>query len=51
MLAFRPAEALIESLAAAGFAVAQKYGDWQRGSLTADAPEIILVARRRPLTG
>jgi SAM-dependent methyltransferase len=47
VLAFRPAEALIESLAAAGFAVAEKYGDWERGPLTAEAAEIILVARRR----
>ncbi|HET6481174.1 MAG TPA: class I SAM-dependent methyltransferase [Actinoplanes sp.] len=48
VLAFRAPSALARSLETAGFTVAGQYGDWQREPLTADSPEIILVAHRRP---
>jgi SAM-dependent methyltransferase len=47
VLAFREADTLVHSLAKAGFAVSHQYGDWDRAPVTADAPEIILVAQRR----
>ncbi|WP_433362400.1 class I SAM-dependent methyltransferase [Actinoplanes sp. CA-142083] len=46
ILAFREAAALVRSLEAAGFALHAAYGDWRRTPLTAESPEIILVARR-----
>jgi SAM-dependent methyltransferase len=36
-------------LAAAGLQVETYYGDWQRGPLTEDSPEIVTVARRSAL--
>ncbi|MEU0332740.1 class I SAM-dependent methyltransferase [Streptomyces sp. NPDC006193] len=51
VLRFLDADALDRFLAEAGLAVAERYGDWQRGPLTATAPEIVTVARpvRAPL--
>ncbi|MFC7549230.1 class I SAM-dependent methyltransferase [Plantactinospora sp. GCM10030261] len=48
VLAFRDASSLVASLKAAGFSVSRVYGDWQRTPLTADSPEIILVAHPSP---
>jgi SAM-dependent methyltransferase len=48
VLAFPDPSALALSLATARFTVAGQYGDWQREPLTADSPEIIVVAHRRP---
>ncbi|MGS2588433.1 class I SAM-dependent methyltransferase [Streptomyces hebeiensis] len=45
-LRFLGPEALSGFLAEAGLAVAEQYGDWNRGPLTADSPEIITTARR-----
>ncbi|GGU96411.1 methyltransferase [Streptomyces albospinus] len=47
-LRFLGAEALARFLAGAGLAVAERYGDWERGPLTPASPEIITVARRGP---
>jgi hypothetical protein len=33
-------------LTGAGFAIDAQYGDWRRGPVTDDSPEIITVARR-----
>jgi SAM-dependent methyltransferase len=44
-LRFLPAEALDRLLAAAGFVVDERYGDWDRSPLTPAAREIITVAR------
>ena len=57
VLAFRDAVSLTGSLEKAGFTVLHQYGDWHRQPLTAEAPEIIVIAQRvqpavsRPPTG
>jgi SAM-dependent methyltransferase len=48
VLAFRDEPALVNSLVAAGFEVHQRHGNWQSAPLTADSPELVLVARRLP---
>lgn len=45
-LRFRPLEVLQESLTAAGFTITAAWGDFAGSALTADSPEIILLARR-----
>lgn len=45
VLAFRSYDTLVASLADAGFAVDAVVGDWAGGPVTADAPEIVVVAR------
>jgi SAM-dependent methyltransferase len=47
VLAFRDEATLTATLAAAGFRVTRRFGDWRRAPLTGDSPEIILVAERR----
>lgn len=47
-LRFLPAEALDHVLAAAGFVVDERYGDWDRSLMTPASREIITVARRGP---
>ena len=44
-LAFRPLSALVDSLAAAGFADPQYLGNWDRSAVTAESPEIIVIAK------
>ncbi|GLW15098.1 hypothetical protein Stsp01_18410 [Streptomyces sp. NBRC 13847] len=46
-LRFLEVAALDAFLAAAGFVVEGRYGDWDRGPVTATSREIITVARRR----
>ncbi|MCL6299853.1 class I SAM-dependent methyltransferase [Streptomyces kronopolitis] len=46
-LRFLEVAALDAFLAAAGFVVEGRYGDWDRGPVTATSREIIMVARRR----
>jgi SAM-dependent methyltransferase len=45
-LRFRPAGAVDAFLGAAGFAVVERYGDWDRSLMTPSSREIITVARR-----
>ena len=45
-LRFISVERLGELLAEAGLVLAEQYGDWDRGPLTADSGEIISVVRR-----
>ncbi|UZJ32965.1 class I SAM-dependent DNA methyltransferase [Streptomyces endophytica] len=47
-LRFLDARTLGERLAGAGLTVEEQYGDWDRGPLTADAPEIITLCRAAP---
>lgn len=44
-LAFRSLSALKDSLAAAGFAGPRYLGNWDRSEVTAESPEIIVIAR------
>ncbi|MGW2742476.1 class I SAM-dependent methyltransferase [Streptomyces sp. NPDC001450] len=46
VLRFLDGETLRHFLAEAGLAVVEQYGDWERGPLIPDCPEIITVARR-----
>jgi SAM-dependent methyltransferase len=45
-LRFLSAEALSSFLSEAGLAIAEQYGDWDRGPLTEGSPEIITFAER-----
>ncbi|MFE9019847.1 class I SAM-dependent methyltransferase [Streptomyces sp. NPDC007808] len=45
-LRFLPPDALSAFLHEAGLTVEERYGDWERGPLTATSPEIVIVARR-----
>jgi ubiquinone/menaquinone biosynthesis C-methylase UbiE len=47
-LRFLPAEAVDARLGQAGFAVAERYGDWDRSLMTPSSREIVTVARRSP---
>jgi SAM-dependent methyltransferase len=48
-LRFLPRIELDRFLAEAGLQVGSYYGDWERGPLTEDSPEIVVVARRSAL--
>lgn len=43
---YRTEDALVHSLASAGFAVENVYGDWRRSPLTPASPDIVIVGRR-----
>jgi hypothetical protein len=45
-LRFLPRIELDRALAGAGLQVETYYGDWERGPLTEDSPEIVAIARR-----
>jgi hypothetical protein len=45
-LRFRSQAGLRRSLAEAGFSVERVFGDWDRGPVQADSPELIFVAAR-----
>ncbi len=45
-LAFRDETGLRTSLTEAGFAVRDMYGDWDRGPVRPDCPELIVVAQK-----
>ncbi|MDZ5078965.1 class I SAM-dependent methyltransferase [Nesterenkonia sp. HG001] len=45
-LRYRSLPTLIETLAEAGFAVAEIWGDWDREELHPDSPEIIILAQK-----
>jgi len=45
-LAFRDETSLRTSLTDAGFAVDEMYGDWHRGRVRPDGPELIVVAKK-----
>ena len=45
-LRFLDVPALTGFLTAAGFAIDERYGDWQRGPVTDASREIVVVARR-----
>ena len=47
-LRFLDAESVSAFLSEAGLVIDEKYGDWDRGALTATSPEIIIAARRAP---
>lgn len=47
ILAFRDHDALGGSLLRAGYEVSGVFGDWTRGPVTDESPEIITIARRR----
>lgn len=44
-LRFRTLDELTESLVGAGFTVDEVYGDWDRGPVASDRPELVVVAR------
>jgi 2-polyprenyl-3-methyl-5-hydroxy-6-metoxy-1,4-benzoquinol methylase len=46
-LAFRDAQAIVESLDRAGYTVTSMFGDWARGPVTDTSPEVIVIAGRR----
>jgi len=46
VLAFRDEPALRATLEHVGFDVQHVYGDWDRTTLAAGAPELIVIARR-----
>lgn len=46
VLRFLDAGTLEDFLAEAGLRVVEQYGDWERGPLTPDSPEIVTVARK-----
>lgn len=48
-LRFLDADALVSVLADAGFGIEAQYGDWERGPLTQESPEIITIARAETL--
>jgi SAM-dependent methyltransferase len=50
-LRFLDAEGVDAVLAAAGFEVADRYGDWSRGPLAATSDNIVVVARAAGVTG
>lgn len=45
-LRFLVAESLLSFLSAAGLAIEEQFGDWNRSALTDTSPEIITIARR-----